>query len=143
MSNRFASTAFKVADMAGPGFDASKYALPQMIHITTDDGLEIPAAVTYPVDFDPSKKYPVHFEIYGGPNTAYVRERWVTPSASNQWWSEHGIITVTADTRGGSQRPCRHRPGFPQPHRGSGQGLRGVGGLFPKSPLCDSGKDRR
>ena len=99
MSNRFASTAFKVADMAGPGFDASKYALPQMIHITTDDGLEIPAAVTYPVDFDPSKKYPVHFEIYGGPNTAYVRERWVTPSASNQWWSEHGIITVTADTR--------------------------------------------
>ena len=91
--------AFKGADMKGPDYDASKYALPQMIHITTDDGLEIPAAVTYPVDFDPSGKYPVHFEIYGGPNTAYVRERWVTPNASNQWWSEHGIITVTADSR--------------------------------------------
>ena len=99
INDRYASSAFKVADMKGRDFDPSKYALPQMIHITTDDGLEIPAAVTYPVDFDPSKKYPVHFEIYGGPNTAYVRERWVTPNASNQWWSDNGIINVTADTR--------------------------------------------
>ena len=99
VSQRYASAAFKVADMKGRDFDASKYALPQMVRITTDDGFVIPAAVTYPVDFDPSKKYPVHFEIYGGPNTAYVRERWTSPSASSQWWSDNGIITVTADTR--------------------------------------------
>lgn len=99
VNDRFASTCYKVADTAGPDFDPSVYALARMIHITTDDGLEIPAAVTYPVDFDPSKKYPVHFEIYGGPNTAYVRERWTAPSASNQWWSDNGIIAVKADSR--------------------------------------------
>ena len=99
VNQRYASAAYKVADMKGRDFDVSKYALPKMIRITTDDGLDIPAAVTYPVDFDPSKKYPVHFEIYGGPNTAYVRERWSTPNASNQWWSDNGIINVTADTR--------------------------------------------
>ena len=90
---------YKVADMKGPDYDASKYALAEMVHITTDDGLQIPAAITYPVGFDPAKKYPVHMEIYGGPNTAYVRDRWVTPNASNQWWSDHGIITITADSR--------------------------------------------
>ncbi|MDO5442311.1 MAG: DPP IV N-terminal domain-containing protein [Bacteroidia bacterium] len=90
---------FKVADMQGPDYDASKYALAKMVHITTDDGLQIPAAITYPVDFDPAKKYPVHMEIYGGPNTAYVRDRWVTPNSSNQWWSDNGIITITADSR--------------------------------------------
>ena len=90
---------YKVADMKGPDYDASKYALAEIVHITTDDGLQIPAAITYPVDFDPAKKYPVHVEIYGGPNTAYVRDRWVTPNATNQWWSDHGIITLTADSR--------------------------------------------
>lgn len=94
-----AKGSYKVADMQGPDYDASKYALAKLIHITTDDGLEIPAAITYPVNFDPAKKYPVHMEIYGGPNTAYVNNRWVTPSASNQWWSDNDIITITADSR--------------------------------------------
>ena len=59
----------------------------------------MPAAVTYPKHFDPSKKYPVHFEIYGGPNTASVRDSWRRPAALNQWWSEQGIIHVVADGR--------------------------------------------
>ena len=94
-----AKGSYKVADMQGPDYDASRYALPEMIHITADDGLVIPAAITYPVNFDPSKKYPVHMEIYGGPNTAYVKDRWTTPSSSTQWWSDHDIIHITADSR--------------------------------------------
>lgn len=99
VNEKYAGTAYKVADMKGQDYDPSKYALPKMIHITTDDGLVIPAAITYPLNFDPSKKYPVHMEIYGGPNTAYVRESWRTPTASSQWWSEQEIITITADSR--------------------------------------------
>lgn len=91
--------AFKVADMKGPSYDSSVYALPQIVRILTEDGFEIPAAITYPVDFDPTLKYPVHMEIYGGPNTAYVRQRWTTPSDNNQWWSDNGIISIIADTR--------------------------------------------
>ena len=28
-----------------------------------------------------------------------VRDRWSTPSDRNQWWSDHGIIQITADCR--------------------------------------------
>ena len=88
-----------VADAAGPDYDASKYALGQLVSMTTSDGFTLPGMVVYPKDFDPSKKYPVHVDIYGGPNTPQVRDRWVTPSASNQWYSENGIIQITVDPR--------------------------------------------
>lgn len=96
---RYASKCLKVADLAGPDMDLSKYALPQLISIKASDGQEIPAQITYPLNFDPSRRYPVHMEIYGGPGTKYVRDRWVAPNAKNQWWSANGVITITADTR--------------------------------------------
>jgi dipeptidyl-peptidase-4 len=88
-----------VADAAGPDYDASKYALGQLVSMTTSDGFTLPGMIVYPKDFDPSKKYPVHVDIYGGPDTPLVRDRWVTPSASNQWCSENGIIQITVDPR--------------------------------------------
>ena len=88
-----------VADAAGPDYDASKYDLGQLVSMTTSDGFTLPGMIVYPKDFDPSKKYPVHVDIYGGPNTPQVRDRWVTPSASNQWYSENGIIQITVDPR--------------------------------------------
>ena len=97
---RPAAAAFKVADMQGPDYDASAYALPQLVHIEVD-GHRLPAAITYPKDFDPSRKYPVHVDIYGGPDAPQVNERWITPSSYNQWWSENGIIQVVADCRAG------------------------------------------
>ena len=88
-----------VADMDSGSFDASRYAMPELVWITTGDGFRLPAMVTLPVDFDPSVKYPVHVDIYGGPDTPMVRDRWVSPSENNQWWSDNGIIQVVADCR--------------------------------------------
>ena len=88
-----------VADMQGPDYDASKYALGQLISMTTEDGFELPAMIVYPKGFDPAKKYPVHVDIYGGPDSPQVRDRWVTPSVDNQWYSENGIIQITIDPR--------------------------------------------
>ena len=88
-----------VADMKGPDYDASKYALGQLVSMTTSDGFILPGMIVYPKNFDPSGKYPVHVDIYGGPDTPQVRDRWVTPSASNQWYSENGIIQITVDPR--------------------------------------------
>ena len=88
-----------VADMQGPDYDASKYALGELVSMTTSDGFALPGMIVYPKDFDASKKYPVHVDIYGGPDTPLVRDRWVTPSASNQWYSENGIIQITVDPR--------------------------------------------
>jgi dipeptidyl-peptidase-4 len=88
-----------VADMQGPEYDPSKYALPELVFMTTADGFALPGMIVYPKGFDPSRKYPVHVDIYGGPNTPMVRDRWVTPNASNQWYSENGIIQITVDPR--------------------------------------------
>ena len=88
-----------VADMAGPDFDPSTYALPELVYLVTRDGFWLPGMIVYPKNFDESKKYPVHVDIYGGPNTPMVRDRWVTPNDVNQWYSENGIIQITVDPR--------------------------------------------
>ena len=88
-----------VADMKGKDFDPSKYALGELVFMTTEDGFKLPGMIVYPKDFDPTKKYPVHVDIYGGPDTPLVRDRWVTPTAANQWYSENGIIQITVDPR--------------------------------------------
>ena len=91
--------AYKVADLAPEDFNPDDYALPELVSITTPDGFELPAAMVYPKDFDPSRQYPVHMDIYGGPDTPLVRERWTTPDFVNQFWAESGIIQITADCR--------------------------------------------
>ena len=96
---RAARSAFKVADAAGPDFDPSRYALASTVSIPASDGLMMKAYIVYPLSFDPSRKYPVHCEIYGGPDTKYVTERWRAPSPKNQWWSENDIIHITFDVR--------------------------------------------
>ena len=76
--------------------DSTRFALPHIISIKAEDGQDMFARITYPKGFDPSKKYPVHFEIYGGPNTAYVYDRWRKP---DPWFWENGIISIVADCR--------------------------------------------
>ncbi len=90
-----------VSDMKGPDYDASKYSLGSLVHMTTPDGFTLPGMIQYPYGFDPSKTYPVHVDIYGGPDTPLVRDRWVTPNENNQWYSANGIIQITVDPRAG------------------------------------------
>ena len=96
---RFGLKGRVVADAAGPDYDQSEYALGKLVHITVSDGFTLPGMIVYPKNFDPSKKYPVHVDIYGGPDTPLVRDRWVAPDLSSQWWSENGIIQITVDPR--------------------------------------------
>lgn len=71
-------------------------ALPKLISIPAEDGQPMFANITYPKGFDSTKVYPVHMEIYGGPGTQYVADRWRRPE---QWWSEQEIIHIIADSR--------------------------------------------
>ena len=88
-----------VADAAGKDYDPSAYSLGKLVHITTSDGFTLPAMVVYPKGFDQSRRYPVHVDIYGGPDTPVVRDRWITPDSNSQWWSENGIIQIWVDPR--------------------------------------------
>lgn len=99
-SGRYASASCLVADARGADYDPSVYALPELISIKAEDGQDMYASIVYPVGFDPSRKYPVHMEIYGGPDSPYVRDRWRRPSRNyDQWWSSQGIIHIVADSR--------------------------------------------
>ena len=62
------------------------------------DGLLLPGVIYYPEGFDPGQKYPVHVDIYGGPDTPLVRDRWVRPD-TYAWYRQHGIIQLVADCR--------------------------------------------
>jgi dipeptidyl-peptidase-4 len=85
-----------------PVYDPAKSPKAEMLKIRTSDGLfNMPAIITYPVNFDPSKKYPVIFAIYGGPDAKNVNNRWQGNNPS--WYSQQGIITFTVDHRGSGQ----------------------------------------
>ena len=89
-----------VVDSKGKDFDASAYSLGQLVHMTTPDGLTLPGMITYPKNFDESKKYPVHVEIYGGPDAPSVHDRW-SSNLRTQWYADNDIIHITIDPRAG------------------------------------------
>ena len=72
-------------------------AVGELVSITVD-GLELPGVIYYPKDFDPAQKYPVHVDIYGGPDTPQVSDRWVAPDRYS-WYADNGIIELIADCR--------------------------------------------
>ena len=96
--NRYAKYAYKAADAAGDVTDFSEWSLPELVTIDSDSH-ELPATIALPYGFDPSKKYPVHVDIYGGPDTPMVHDRWTAPTEANQWYAANGIIQVVADCR--------------------------------------------
>ncbi len=74
----------------------------EFVKIKTSDGLfDMPAIITYPVNFDPSKKYPVVFTIYGGPDYKNVYNMWQGSTPS--WYAQNGIIEFKVDHRGSGQ----------------------------------------
>jgi len=82
-----------------PVYDASEQQKVELVKIRTSDGLfDMPALITYPVNFDPAKKYPVVFTIYGGPDAGSIRNRW--QGVQPRWYAENGIVTINVDHRG-------------------------------------------
>ena len=71
----------------------------EIVYTEMSDGQKVPATIALPDGFNPSKRYPVVVEIYGGPDTPYVRDRWRGVSPMDRWFWENGVIKVVADTR--------------------------------------------
>jgi dipeptidyl-peptidase-4 len=82
-----------------PVFDPAKNQRTEIVRVRTSDGLfNMPVLITYPVNFDPSQKYPVVFTIYGGPDAGDVYNRWAGNEPS--WYASNGIVTIDVDHRG-------------------------------------------
>jgi dipeptidyl-peptidase-4 len=91
----------EIADSKAGDFASYNIGKTEMITIPTDDGYNLPAVITYPVDFDQTKSYPVIFSMYGGPNAGTVTNTW--KPVANQWWSNEGIIQISVDHRASGQ----------------------------------------
>ena len=90
----------EVANSKGPSFDEYELSRTELVRIKSRDGLfELPMTITYPIHFDPSKKYPVLISIYGGPNAGTVFDRWNRGFLTAQWWAREGMIQVAMDNR--------------------------------------------
>ena len=89
----------ELADSRGPEFEAYRLAETQLIRVKSEDGkYELPMKVTWPVNMDKSKKYPVLISIYGGPNAGTVMDTW-SLGGNQQWYSKEGLIQVAMDHR--------------------------------------------
>ncbi len=89
----------ELGDAKGSEMDNYNIAKTELIRIKSDDGLyELPALVTWPVNMDPNKKYPMLVSIYGGPNAGTVMDSW-TWNANRQFYAKEGMIQVAFDHR--------------------------------------------
>jgi dipeptidyl-peptidase-4 len=78
---------------------------PEFFSIPTQGGVQMPAMMIRPANFDASKKHPVLFYVYGTPGAQTVTDSW---GGSRYMWhqllAQKGYIVVSVDTRGTSNR---------------------------------------
>lgn len=88
-----------LGDSKGEEFDNYNLAKTEIVRVKSDDGLyDLPMKITWPVNMDKNKKYPVLVSVYGGPNAGTVMDTWGL-SGNQQWYAKEGLIQVTMDHR--------------------------------------------
>ena len=88
-----------LGDSRAAGFAAYQLAKTELIRVKSDDSLfELPMKVTWPLNMDKNKKYPVLISIYGGPNAGTVWDTWIL-GGNQQWYAKEGLIQVSMDHR--------------------------------------------
>jgi dipeptidyl-peptidase-4 len=70
--------------------------------VKTRDGSPMETMLVLPPDFDPSKRYPIFQEIYGGPAAPTVRDAWSRSMLWYQFLAQQGIVTWICDNRSAS-----------------------------------------
>ena len=89
----------ELGDAKGEDFGNYTLAKTDFLRVKSDDGLyDLPMKVTWPVNMDKNKKYPVLVSIYGGPNAGSCWDTWGL-SGNQQWYAKEGLIQVVMDHR--------------------------------------------
>jgi dipeptidyl-peptidase-4 len=73
--------------------------LPELLTIPARDSFPIPAMILKPRDFDDTERYPVIFDVYGGPSSPQVSNSW---QYAISWWNvlaDNGYIVMVMDPR--------------------------------------------
>ncbi len=88
-----------IANEKGAEYDNYSLAKTELIRIPSGDGFDLPVLITWPLNFDTTKKYPVWVSIYGGPDAGTVSDGF-KGIGQNQWWAKEGLIQIAIDHRG-------------------------------------------
>ncbi|MGF2414378.1 MAG: S9 family peptidase, partial [Ferruginibacter sp.] len=89
----------ELGDAKGAEYDSYNLAKTELIRVKSDDGLyDLPMKVTWPLNMEAGKKYPVLISIYGGPNAGTVTDAFQL-SGNQQWYAKEGLIQVAMDHR--------------------------------------------
>ncbi|MBP5277467.1 MAG: DPP IV N-terminal domain-containing protein, partial [Prevotella sp.] len=100
-----------LVDNAGLRANLSNMSLPkkEMFQFTTSEGVSLNGVMLKPVNFNPSKKYPVVMWQYGGPGSQQVKNAWSMGSMGagcmyDAYLCQEGFIVVCVDGRGTGAR---------------------------------------
>ena len=74
--------------------DQFKFGKYERVKIPMKDGFVLEGAITYPPDFDPTKKYPVWLMTYAGPHAPTIRDEWGGGRVIEQSLATSGIIVL-------------------------------------------------
>lgn len=77
----------------------------EFTRVNIGDGVALDAWIMKPVGFDPARRYPIVFHVYGGPGSQRVLDRW--DGAGWLWHlmlTQRGYVVVTVDNRGTGAR---------------------------------------
>lgn len=77
------------------------YIVPEFSSYKNKDGIELPAIIVKPINFEPSKKYPVIIYVYGGPGAQQVINTWSGRHLWQNILAREGFIVVTLELRAG------------------------------------------
>lgn len=75
----------------------------EFFKVTTEDGVTMDGFLVKPPDFDPSKKYPVMYYVYGEPWSQIANDSWGSVSMWDYFLSQQGYLVIAMDNRG---TPC-------------------------------------
>ena len=89
------------AELAATRSPALKQGPTEFFQVDIGDGVKLDAWMMKPADFDPTKKYPVLFYVYGEPWDQTVRDSY---GGANWLWhlmlTQQGYIVASVDNRG-------------------------------------------
>ncbi len=68
--------------------------------IPASDGQELHYRIVRPADFDPEQRYPVFLNVYGGPTSRVVENRWGRRHLVDQYMARSGYVVFSIDNRG-------------------------------------------
>ncbi len=89
----------EVINSKAADFNNYNLAKTELLRIKSDDGLyDLPLKITWPINFDKTKKYPLLISIYGGPDAGTVWDSW-SLTGTQQWYANEGLIQVAMDHR--------------------------------------------